>query len=111
MTAHDEVVRGLKEAALQRVSDDFLGLWEIPSLIQVLYADTPPTERKALTIQIVDDLLKAGLIRAGELDDTGRRFVPSDLSREQVIKLIRDSWTNLGRDPNIGEVIWFDTVD
>lgn len=30
---------------------------------------------------------------------------------DEVIEKIDEGWSNLRRDPNLGEVIWFDTVD
>jgi hypothetical protein len=102
---------------LQECEDDHVGLWSI--LWQVRYAlnenDYPcddradPREVRKITMELVHALLESGQVQAGFPAPDGKGFVPWSLSSEETITRIKSEWDVLGREPNIGEIIWFST--
>ena len=64
-----------------------------------------------MTLRVVRELLSVRVMRAGQLDDLGTRFAESPLDVDGVIAEIESQWNRLGRDPNLGELFWFDRVD
>jgi hypothetical protein len=55
-------------------------------------------------------LLDEGLIVAGFPTRDGRGFEPSPYSPQETVDRIRTEWQKLGRDPVIGEVVWFNAT-
>ena len=57
--------------------------------------------------QLVADLLESGQVLAGFPAADGRGFQSWELSPMQTIERINSEWDKLGREPNIGDVVWF----
>ena len=106
-----EVRQELRNSVLEMVSEDFLGLGEIPALLTVLYPKLDSHQRKVVTLEVIADLLKNQMIRAGHLDSSGGRFISNDSTWEHLVESMDNEWSALGRDPHIGEIAWFDAVD
>lgn len=109
--SEDTIYQDVRQATLGMVGGDFMGLWSVPWYIERAYPDCGREKVKSLTLRVVGDLLRDRLVRAGQLDRTGARFIPAEMTAEQVVDFIDREWAKLGRTPNVGEVIWFDTVD
>jgi hypothetical protein len=107
----NEVFEEVKAATLSMLSDDFVGVWQIPWAIARLHPRMRENHVRTLTLRVVEDLMTARKMRAGRLIESGRRFVDVGLSAKQVVELIAAEWDRLGRAPNVGEVIWFAPVD
>lgn len=89
-------------------ADDWSGPWQLINDIrrQNPEANTDAVQAQALTI--LQDLLEAGYIQAGDLVDfKNDTFVPWDLPVDRIIDRIRLEWDGLGRDPKPWEIVWF----
>jgi hypothetical protein len=51
-----------------------------------------------------------GLVQAGFPTPDGRGFEPWSLGPNAGIDRINSEWNALGREPKIGEVVWFNTT-
>lgn len=107
----DQAVDEVRAATLSMLSDDFVGVWQIPWVIVRLYPTFDEDKIRVITLRVVEDLLAARMMRAGQLVESGRRFSDSGLSPKEVAALIETEWHRQGRAPNVGEVIWFAPVD
>ena len=107
----------LHKTILVTCSDGDVGLWEIIWKIHGgPYASgaTLPEEIRRSTIRIVGDLLSENLIQAGfpqvQRDGTVI-FQPLSRSTAETVTYIEKEWDNLGRTPNIGDIVWFKVTD
>lgn len=100
----------LKEELLREAVEDHRGLWILPWELREVLGIEDPEERRRMTLRMVSDLLGAGLIRAGfPRDRLG--FEPWTLTAEEAVARIDREWRALGREPDIGEIVWFDITE
>jgi hypothetical protein len=102
----------MERELLAECAEDHVGLWSV--LWQARHAlppDATPSDARELTLGLIGRLLKRGLIRAGFPAPDGRNFEPWSLTPDEVLARTDSEWVSLGRDPEIGEVVWFTTVD
>jgi hypothetical protein len=95
----------------QECSEDDVGLWSILWNVRHFFPDLPAEEHRKLTLGIVRAILLDGRIRAGFPSPGQRSFIPWDLTTEEVIARISSEWDELGREPNIGDIVWFTAMD
>lgn len=85
--------------------DDWVGLWEIVAAAKENFS--MQEEVREGSFEIVRLLIARGL-RAGNLTKEGG-FVPwPQQDPDTVIDRIRREWTELGGDPTINDIAWFD---
>ncbi|MBW3542359.1 MAG: hypothetical protein KY476_18995 [Planctomycetes bacterium] len=86
---------------------DHIGLWEIVRCVrgQLPWEDSQTV--KDTTLEIVEDLLSTGRWQAGFPAADGRGFSAWNVALQEAIDRISREWTALGREPNIGEIAWF----
>ena len=104
---HDDVLESLAEEC----HADHVGLWEILEAVRFDLGSTNPSETRALTLRLVRSLLQERGMQVGHPAPDGRHFIPWELPPDQAVSRIEKEWSALGRDPNIGEVAWFTSVD
>jgi hypothetical protein len=97
-----EIVDSFKREATY----DYIGLWEI---IHAIKEETSNTENLMLnSLRIVQLMLDAGF-RAGFPDKSGANFEElPDQSPDLILSKVESEWIKLGREPNVGEIVWFD---
>lgn len=95
---------------LSELPDDFVGLWQIVGAVRRLYPRANTARVRALTMQVVGRLLSERRARPGAPTDDGRGFTPWDLSSDQALGRIEQEWDALAREPDIGEIVWFDSL-
>lgn len=66
-------------------------------------------EMKTYTLSFVYHLLKAEMIQAGIPTPDGS-FRVWDTSPQQTTERIKEEWEVLQRDPELGEIVWFNTT-
>jgi hypothetical protein len=91
---------------LSECHDDYVGLWSLIWTIENKVGETNPQRARALTISLITDLLKEGLIKAGMPNANGE-FEEWPGTPGELVKRIEREWDQLGREPNIGEIVWF----
>ena len=85
--------------------EDDVGLW---FLIGIIYDNLNPSDQelKKTTLDIALELLKEGLIQAGDPLPNGT-FKQKKGTPKNIIKYIEREWDALGREPNIFDIISF----
>jgi hypothetical protein len=100
----DEIVEGYVE----ETNVDYVGLWQIISRVRRDLRKVEHAQLKKAVLQIVRGLLSAGLEAITLRANDPVRVRWSNQDDEYVINRISQEWDLLGRDPNPGEIVWFD---
>jgi len=93
----------IAEGVLNELEEDYVGIWSIVKEIRChikedsLVLDT--------TLGVVKKILESGNVFAGKFYDETFRGIDAPID-VVLSKIVRD-WKELGRDPDIGEIIWF----
>src|SRR5581483_1558441 len=95
------------ESLIEECEDDHVGLWAILWPVHVEMGVQDQREARVTTMRLVRDLLVEHGMLAGFPTKDGRGFTPWDLPPDAVIRRIDEEWTALGREPNIGDIVWF----
>jgi hypothetical protein len=103
----DDVLENLAEECRK----DHVGLWEIVDAVRFDLGSTNAFEMRRLTLHLVRRLLLERGIQVGHPEADGRHFVAWQLAPDQAVSRIEQEWAVLGREPNIGEVAWFTTIE
>jgi hypothetical protein len=92
----------------QSITVDFVGLCELFYAVKADFPGVEPTRIQEITLELVQRMLAAGF-QVGQLSSDGRTLVPwPDQRPSEVIDQIKNEWNSLGREPNIGDIGWFD---
>ena len=91
------------QVVLDRCADEHTGLWLAIAELRTASGGAIDFRR---ILDILYGLLSSGLLQAGVPTLDGG-FEPWLLAPEEVLARIEDEWTLLGRDPDIGEIVWF----
>jgi len=94
----------ITEQIIAECRDDYVGLWSIVRRIR----NAGMSENvKAIetTLALLTELLTQRRIIVGQFVD--HEFREWKMNPEEVVVKIQREWTELGRDPNIGEIAWF----
>ena len=103
MSEFDELEKGV----LDECFEDVVGLWSVIWDVRNRMPNAGDREIRRIAMKIVGDLIASGQIWAGHPTSDGRGFIYWDMAPGAVIKKISDEWDKLGREPNVGEVVWF----
>ncbi len=101
----EEVCRKIECAFVEEAQSDFCGLWLLAKWVR---EDLPSVDRETArrtTLVIIRRALENGQLVAGEFVD--RNFVPWDMSPTEVLDRIDRAWSELGREPDVGDIAWF----
>lgn len=93
------------EAVRAECQHDYEGLWGIPWELREVHGVTDPVARKAISLIVVQMLLKADGIGVGQFN--GSTFEFWDSSPHESLSRISSEWEALGREPSLGEIAWF----
>ena len=95
----------IRNSLLIESTEDYVGLWTIPRQLYLYSEEKDEFAVRRKTIQIIEELLNDELIQPGQFKD--RKFEFWKLSPVETIARIEAEWDALGREPNIGEIVWF----
>jgi hypothetical protein len=87
-----------------RGADDWVTAAEVAWVAKSAGKAKADDDIKALSLDIINTVLQAGLMRAGDVTDGG--FFAWDISPSDASGRIERAWEQLGRLPNLGEVCW-----
>ncbi|MBA2693271.1 MAG: hypothetical protein H0U65_12400 [Rubrobacter sp.] len=90
--------------------DDSIGIWEIAAVVRGEIPRPDGSEVRAASLEIVRDVLEEGLMRPGFPTREGSFEVLRKTPGETMERVERE-WDELGRDPDVGEGIWFDLTE
>ena len=99
----DEIVHDfVNEARL-----DYVGFWEITGRVQHRFKLSDRSKVREAVMQIVSGLLSAGL-EAVDLASSGAGCIRwENQAPAHILDRISSEWNKLGRDPTIGDIVWF----
>jgi hypothetical protein len=100
---HDEVLATLLDAC----DEDFVGLYEVVRIVRDALGPASADEVRLATMPLLRELLEEHDVVAGFPHHTGVCFMPWEESVKLMLDRVDFEWSALGRDPNIGEVVWF----
>lgn len=100
----------LERELLEECAEDHLGLWAVIWPLREEFGIEDEDERRKITLRMLTHLLGMGLMRAG-VPDGRLRFNAWNLPATEALKRIEREWNELGREPNIGDVVWFDITE
>lgn len=98
-----------KEILLEGL-DDYLGLWEFVASVRYESGTDDAGEIHRRTLALVRGMLDEGLASPGFPTRDGH-FDVVEMDTEDTIARISREWNELGREPDIWEIIWFRLTD
>jgi len=99
---------GMVQGYVEETNVDYVGLWQIVIRVRHQLGIVERTELKKFVLQIVRELLAAGLEAVTLRAAAPVRLAWGNQDVEYVLNRISQEWDTLGRDPNPGEIVWFD---
>lgn len=88
--------------------DDFVGLWEVATIVRASLGDVSPDLIRDTSMRSVRPLLLGGYWAAGDSPyATKNKFREWDVSGEEAAERINREWRQLGKDPDLLEICWF----
>ena len=102
----------IKEDILIECAEDYVGLWALAWEFRNADSKRDALEIRQKTIQLIKELLNDNLIKVGNFNVNEERFFEVwELSPTEIIKRIENEWDALGREPSIGEIVWFTAME
>lgn len=93
---------------IEEAKFDEIGLWFIVRRICDDLGVVQPALLQAATLQCVNLLLASRAVVAGEYKSDGSyEFEEWNMEPERIISRIEKAWNELGREPDIGEIVVF----
>src|SRR3990172_2569934 len=101
----------LHKQILTLCAEDHIGLWFAMTPVENVFEQANSEEIRRRTLEILYDLLKLDLIQAGFPAVDGRSFKAWGLSLDETIQRINQEGEALGRNPTLGDIVWFTTTE
>jgi hypothetical protein len=92
---------------IEEAKADEVGLWFIIFGVRDDLGVKQPALVKAITLQVVNQILNSGTVVAGYYKPHGAGMDVLNMAPEKVVSRIEEEWNQLGREPNIGESVVF----
>ena len=106
MTKLDELQRAFIVEGLE----DYVGLWQWVARVRDRYPDLNGDGVRAKVLESVGELIRQNAIQAGALAGEGG-FDAWELTPAEALERIETEWIELGRDPNIPDICWFNNTE
>ena len=97
---------GAMRDILIECKEDQVGLWSVVRYVKETGV-VDNGEVAETTLHLLNELLSAGRIVAGEFRYEDDEFHRWEMNPQDIVAKIEDEWKKLGRDPTIGEIVWF----
>lgn len=92
---------------IEEAKVDEVGLWFIVGGVRDDLGIKGPALLRIATMQCVKQILASGEVVAGYYKPDGSGIEVWNLEHEEIVSRIEEAWNQLGRDPNIGEIVVF----
>lgn len=92
---------------IEEAKADEVGLWFIIVRVRDDLGVKQAALLKAVTLQCVNQILASGTVVAGYYKHDGSGVEVWDMDPERVVSRIEEAWTEMGREPDIGEIVIF----
>lgn len=103
--SHSDVIEELQRVLAQEVQSDSVGLWALVWELKQRLPSVPVAEARMTVLAVVGAAIERGNVVPGDFVEM--RFVPWGISSHAALERIESAWIALGRDPDIGEIVWF----
>jgi hypothetical protein len=106
-----EKLDDIAQCYVREALSDYVGLWQIIIRVRHDLGISNSTEIKAAVLQIVERMLSNGL-EAVALASSGPGCIPwGNQDPNYVLNRISTEWDELGHDPSVGEIAWFNNAN
>ncbi len=102
-------LESISNGFLAECREDYVGLWKLIWRIGKETHETDPHTIRSLAIALLTNLLNRDLVKAGMPNAAGD-FEEWRASSDEIIRRIETEWDRLGKEPDIGDVVWFTTT-
>jgi hypothetical protein len=99
----------VKRVLIEEAQTDTVGLWAVLWQVKQEIPLLTPDEARQATLTAIREALGEEHVIPGEFmdqDENTAAFVVWQLSVDEVVARIEREWAALGREPNLGEVVW-----
>jgi hypothetical protein len=96
----------IRESVLMEAVDDYVGLWSVAWEFREKEGEKEPIEIRRKTLETIKSLLEEELIQPGMFNQAGV-FELWNLIPKRALERIESEWDALGREPTLGEIVWF----
>jgi hypothetical protein len=95
-----------KQEIIDECHEDYVGLWSLSWNLKRSFQEASEQDIRSLTIKLVRELLQEKDIHAGQFG-AGAKFIIWEMDVDEVVSRIEKEWDELGREPTIGDIVWF----
>jgi hypothetical protein len=93
----------------QQSAVDYIGLWQVIDAAKRELNEGASSGIQRLTLELVKSMLNHGF-RAGDLAESDGFNAWPNQNSDLILHKIESEWSALGREPNIGDIAWFDSI-
>ena len=90
---------------IEEAKADEAGLWFIIHRVRDGLGVNQPRLLKAITLQVVNQILTTGEVVAGYYKPHGAGIDVLKMEPEKVVSRIEEEWNQMGREPSIGDSV------
>jgi hypothetical protein len=98
------------DSILLEACEDYVGLWSVIWEFREIFKEAQESATRQKTIKVIKSLLEDDLIYAGQFNIDGE-FERWDGTYFDVLSRIEAEWDELGREPEMGEIVWFEATE
>ncbi len=92
---------------IAETKEDEVGLWLIIARLRNHFGITDPAVIRTRTLDCVRELLESSEVVAGYYKVDGSGVSPWNMPIPKIVSRIDREWDELGREPNIGDIVVF----
>lgn len=90
--------------------EDYIGLWEFTAFVRRSLSTDNEVAIRSTVLALANELLERGVMVTGFPTPEGG-FEPEESEPGEIVERIEREWRELGRMPDLGEIIWFDLTE
>ena len=92
-------------AFIAECKEDYVGLWSLIRRVRSAGDSEEESQIRDRTLDLLYSLLSQGKVSAGQFE-SGKFQLWKD-SPSEIVARIKHEWIDLGRVPNMGDIVWF----
>jgi hypothetical protein len=103
-----DTLEEIKEVLVEEAAITVVGLWAVHWDVKHQLPGLSAHEARSATLCVVHDVIREGRVVAGRLvaRAAGKpTFVPWSNDADEVVARIREAWSSLEHEPNLGDIV------
>jgi len=96
----------IRDSILTELPEDFVGLWWIPSRLRDEFGISDPDELRRKSLLVAASVLAESEVVFGQF--SRGEFCHWPETGDDAVRRIEREWRELGHEPDIGDIGWFD---